>query len=62
MKKEIWRLEPCLYNGGKRGWTVTRVTFHGTTQTRMPYSTHSSLKAAKTAVAHLRKKPIDLPL
>lgn len=59
--KEIWRLEPCIYNGGKRGWTVTKVRLSDGASIRTPFSTHSSLKAAKATVAHLKRKPIDIP-
>jgi hypothetical protein len=56
--RDRWRLKPCMMNGGKLGWLLEHSDISGTVWTIFSY--HTTIKAAKRVVAHMRRKPIDL--
>jgi len=58
--KVIWRIAPGL-SGLSKVWCVYRVTKgDGGGESTAAFGCHKTLKAAKSVVAHLKRKPIEL--
>jgi hypothetical protein len=58
--KRVWRITPCLGDGNE--WMVKLVCLSdlAATYNGQVYGTFRTLKAAKAAVAHMNRKPIDI--